>query len=76
VLENFIAVPERARDCAANQRLNRITLRAVPRAENDPKGVDEILLRSGTMPNLGMICDLIFYALYQMFKPHEAMWIQ
>jgi hypothetical protein len=31
-------------------------------------GVDEILLRFCTMPNLGMICDPVLYALYQMFK--------
>jgi hypothetical protein len=68
VLENFLAARERASKSAANQRLNRITLRATLSRKNNPGGVDEILLRFGTMPNLGMIYDPLLYALYQMLK--------
>ena len=68
MLENFLAARERASKSAANQRLNRITLRAALARKNHPRGVDEILLHFGTMPNLGMIYDPLLYALYQMLK--------
>ena len=68
MLENFLAARERASKSAANQRLNRITLRATLSRKNNPEGVDETLQRFGTLPNLGMIYDPLLYALYQMLK--------